>query len=108
MQVDLKDGCIKFRMNTCAACTGLMHPMRPEDIAARLIQVPVPCRGCPDWSLSYEGSRKVFEVLAYGLRAGFVCAEGTMTGIVDEVVCKGGNCTASALGQRMISTGQVS
>ena len=28
-----------------------------------------------------------------------------MTGIVDEVVCKGGNCTALALGQRMISTG---
>ena len=24
------------------------------------------------------------EVLAYGLRAGFVCAEGTMTGSVDE------------------------
>ena len=45
VQVDLKDGCtlyqwymdvtpVKFRMNTCAACTGLMHPMRPEDTAS--------------------------------------------------------------------------
>ena len=34
-----------------------------------------------------------------GLRAGFVCAVGTMTGSVDEVVCVGGNCTASVLGQ---------
>ena len=45
VQVDLKDGCmlyqwymvvtpVKFRMNTCVACTGLMHPMRPEDIVA--------------------------------------------------------------------------
>ena len=45
VQVDLKDGCmlyqwymvvtpVNFRMNTCVACTGLMYPMRPEDIVA--------------------------------------------------------------------------
>ena len=45
VQVDLKDGCmlyqwytdvtpVKFRVNTCAACTGFMHPMRPEDTAS--------------------------------------------------------------------------
>ena len=34
-----------------------------------------------------------------GLRAGFVCAVGTMTAGVDEVVYEGGNCTASVLGQ---------
>ena len=34
-----------------------------------------------------------------GLRAGFVCAVGTMMGSVDEVVCEGGNCAASVLGQ---------
>ena len=55
-----------------------------------------------------KGFARIFEVLAYGLRAGFVCADGTMTGSVDEVVCEGGNCTASALGQRMISTSSVS
>ena len=55
-----------------------------------------------------KGFARIFEALAYGLRAGFVCAVGTMTGSVDEVVCGGGNCTASALGQRMISTSQVS
>ena len=55
-----------------------------------------------------KGLARIFEVLAYGLRAGFVCADGTITGSVDEVVCEGGNCTASALGQRMISTSPVS
>ena len=35
------------------------------------------------------------------LSAGFVCADGTVTGSVDEVVCEGGNCTASVLGQGM-------
>ena len=42
-----------------------------------------------------KGLARIFEVLAYGLRAGFVCVDGTMTGSVDEVVCEGGNCTAS-------------
>ena len=45
VQVVLKGGCmlyqwymnvtpVKFRRNTCAACTGLVHPMRPEDITS--------------------------------------------------------------------------
>ena len=50
-------------------------------------QVPVPCRGCPVWSLSHEGSSHGFEVLACGFRAGFVCADGTMTGSVDCRLC---------------------
>ena len=49
----------------------------------------------------------IFEVLAYGLRAGFVCANGTMTGSVVEVVCEGDSCTDSPLGQWMICACQV-
>ena len=33
--------------------------------------------------------------------AGFVCADGTVTGSVDEVDCESGICTASVLGQEM-------
>ena len=66
-------------MNTCAACTGCMHPMRPEDTAScpslgdsvekrqssdARPQVPVPCRGCPVWSLSHEGFRTDFRGLS--------------------------------------------
>ena len=112
VQLDLKDGCtlyqwymdvtpVKFRMNTCAACTGLMHPMRPDYTAS----CPTSSTGTLQrLSRLVSVSRRGLD----GLRAGFVCADGTMTGSVDEVVCEGGNCTASALGQRMISTSRVS
>ena len=46
-----------------------------------------------------KGLAGIFEVLAYGLRTGFVCA---------DVVCEGGNRTDSSLGQRMICACQVS
>ena len=46
--------------------------------------------------------------LAYGLRAGFVCAEGTMTGSVVEVSCEGDCCTDSPRGQWMMCACQVS
>ena len=55
-----------------------------------------------------KGLAGIFEVLAYGLRAGFVCAEGIMTGSVVEVVCEGDNRTDSSLGQWMICACQVS
>ena len=56
--VDLKVGCmcqwymdaipVKIYMNICAACTGLMHPMRPEDPLRARLQVLVPCRSSVD------------------------------------------------------------
>ena len=54
-----------------------------------------------------KGLAGIFEVLAYRLRAGFVCANGTMTGSVVEVVCEGDSCTDSPLGQWMICACQV-
>ena len=49
----------------------------------------------------HKGLAGIFEVLAYGLRAGFVCVEGTMTVSVVEVACVGDSCTDSPLGRWM-------
>ena len=84
-----------------------MCPMRPEDTVV-----------CPTLSTGtlqrlsrlisvMKGLAGIFEVLAYGLRAGFVCAERNMTGSVVEVVCEGDSCTDSPLGQWMICACQV-